>query len=66
MFIIKKKNIIIIMLIIAILLIFFLIRDVANNETLEIASLPVSNKVIVLDAGHGVPDQGAESSNRNY
>ena len=25
--------------------------------------MPVSNKVIVLDAGHGKPDEGAQSSN---
>jgi len=32
------------------------------NKTVETVSLPVSNKVIVLDAGHGKPDEGAESS----
>lgn len=31
-------------------------------DTIPIVSLPVSNKVIVLDAGHGVPDEGAQSS----
>ncbi|MDO5557179.1 MAG: N-acetylmuramoyl-L-alanine amidase CwlD [Clostridia bacterium] len=34
-----------------------------DNDTVETVSMPVSNKVIVLDAGHGVPDEGAESSN---
>jgi N-acetylmuramoyl-L-alanine amidase len=29
-----------------------------NNTVLTVA-LPVSNKVIVLDAGHGLPDEGA-------
>ena len=26
-------------------------------KTVETVNLPVSNKVIVLDAGHGVPDE---------
>ena len=37
--------------------------NLKNEETLETVSLPVSNKVIVLDAGHGSPDGGAESAN---
>ena len=32
-------------------------------ETKETTSTPVSNKVVVIDAGHGKPDEGAESSN---
>lgn len=36
------------------------------NRTVQTVSLPVSNKVVVLDAGHGKPDEGAESSTRNY
>lgn len=34
-----------------------------NNNTVETAALPISNKVIVIDAGHGKPDEGAQSSN---
>ena len=34
-------------------------------KTVETVALPVENKVIVIDAGHGVPDEGAESSKRN-
>lgn len=33
-----------------------------TNAT-QVVALPVTNKVIVVDAGHGVPDEGAESSN---
>ncbi len=33
-----------------------------NTETVETVALPVSSKVIVIDAGHGVPDEGAEST----
>ena len=34
-----------------------------RKEVVETSSLPISGKVIVVDAGHGVPDEGAESSN---
>ena len=34
-----------------------------QNTYIETVSLPVSGKVVVVDAGHGVPDEGAESSN---
>lgn len=34
-----------------------------NKDTVPTVSLPVSNKTIILDAGHGVPDEGAQSSN---
>ena len=34
-----------------------------DQELQETTSTPVSGKVIVVDAGHGVPDEGAESSN---
>lgn len=32
------------------------------KESVPIVSLPVSGKTIVIDAGHGKPDEGAESS----
>lgn len=34
-----------------------------KNNYVETVSLPVSGKTIVIDAGHGVPDEGAQSSN---
>ena len=34
-----------------------------SSNTVETTSTPVSGKTVVLDAGHGVPDEGAESSN---
>lgn len=36
-----------------------------KKQTVETVASPVSNKVIVIDAGHGIPDEGAESSNGN-
>ena len=43
----------------------FVIQRAEINKTVETVSLPVTNKVIVIDAGHGVPDEGAQSSSRN-
>lgn len=34
-----------------------------RNESVPTVSLPVSGKTIVIDAGHGKPDEGAQSSN---
>ena len=34
-----------------------------ERETMYVTSTPVSGKVIILDAGHGTPDEGAESNN---
>ena len=32
------------------------------NNLMETTSTPVSGKTVILDAGHGVPDEGAQSS----
>ena len=34
-----------------------------NNKTSEVTATPVSGKTVILDAGHGLPDAGAESKN---
>lgn len=31
----------------------------ANNQSVQTTATPVSGKTVVLDAGHGVPDEGA-------
>ena len=28
-----------------------------KNQTIQTVALPVNNKVIIIDAGHGVPDE---------
>ncbi len=66
MFILRKKRIIALMSLICITILCCTIK-VTNTEkedtkTVETVSLPVSNKVIVLDAGHGKPDEGAENN----
>ena len=61
MVIIKKKRIFFILSVIVISTINFLITS-NIEDTIQIVSLPVSGKTIILDAGHGFPDQGAENS----
>lgn len=64
MIIISKKRIINLLTIVTICLtICFIQFPYANNETVPTVTLPVTNKVIVIDAGHGIPDEGAVSSN---
>ena len=32
---------------------------IMNNKVIPTNALPITNKVVVLDAGHGKPDEGA-------
>lgn len=63
MIILSKKRIMIITSILIVATLVFSIQTAKLNETTQTVALPVSNKVIVLDAGHGKPDEGAQSSN---
>lgn len=55
-----KKLLILAILIIVLIICIYTINN--NKETIQTVSLPVSGKTIVLDAGHGQPDSGAENS----
>ena len=59
MIVLNKKRISIILSAIFISLFTFLFvsEKNINNSTIQTVSLPVSGKTIVLDAGHGVPDE---------
>jgi len=72
MIILTKKKILYTLGIITIFIFVYAITgyNVTNDsikeiETIQTVALPVDNKVIVIDAGHGKPDEGAESSKRN-
>lgn len=52
----KKKKI---LLLIILGLIIFIGYKKVNAETEEVSALPITNKTIILDAGHGLPDEGA-------
>ncbi|MEI3357124.1 MAG: N-acetylmuramoyl-L-alanine amidase [Clostridia bacterium] len=71
MMVIDKKRIKIILgcILIAIFTFTFQVANQKENankiqeQTAQTTSTPVSGKTVVLDAGHGVPDEGAQSSN---
>lgn len=62
MLILKKKRIILMVFMIFISLYAFSFKianeNVLREETRETVSTPVTNKVIIVDAGHGTPDEG--------
>lgn len=41
---------------------FYSSRRLKPVEIIPVMALPVTNKVIILDAGHGTPDEGAQSA----
>lgn len=61
MLIIRKKRIYFIIIIIMLSIISFGANR-KQKSTIQTVSIPVTDKTIVLDAGHGLPDQGAESA----
>ena len=63
MIILSKKKILVISTCIFVSLFAFILQTSKIENTVQTVALPVSNKVIVIDAGHGKPDEGAESSN---
>jgi len=63
MIVLHKKRLILIGSLLCLSLTVFSLRNTFTTpKVVATVNLPVSNKVIVLDAGHGVPDEGAESS----
>ncbi len=65
MIIINKKRISIMILVILLGIFTFAYQTEKEQiqETQYVATTPVSNRVVILDAGHGSPDEGAESTN---
>lgn len=64
MIILSKKRLIKLFSIITVCLtVLFIHNSSTAPKIVATVTLPVTNKVVVIDAGHGVPDEGAESSN---
>lgn len=61
MIVLNKKRITLIVLSVFVS-VFAFIFATGNKDTVPTVSLPVSGKTIVIDAGHGKPDEGAQSS----
>ena len=64
MILLNKKKILVILYCIKISIIFSTYSS--QPDTLETSSTPVSNHVVILDAGHGLPDGGAEASDGTF
>ena len=52
MIILRKKRILFVLSVVLISMFAFTIQVAKNEETVSAVALPVSNKVIVIDAGH--------------
>ena len=64
MIFIKKDKLVLSTIFIFLSVIAFCIYEQTNyRSTHQTVTLPVTGKVIVIDAGHGIPDEGAESIN---
>ena len=57
MVIISKKRLFLVILILGIYVCIFNITNKIYKKDIEVVALPVSNKVVVIDAGHGFPDE---------
>lgn len=64
MIILSKKRITLVLTCVLVGIFTFMLQVTKTEviETVPTVTLPVSGKTIVVDAGHGVPDEGAESS----
>lgn len=58
MIVLSKKRIMVTISMVFVALFAFVIQKASLDKTIETVALPVTNKVIVIDAGHGVPDEG--------
>lgn len=57
MVILNKKRLILITTCIFVSIFTFMLSNSNDKDVIETVNLPVSGKTIVLDAGHGVPDE---------
>lgn len=62
MIILQRKRILLILLLIGISIFTYTVTTSRVYNAVQVVSLPITNKVVVLDAGHGKPDEGAQSS----
>lgn len=62
MIILQRKRVLLILLLIGISIFTYTVTTSRVYNAVQVVSLPITNKVVVLDAGHGKPDEGAQSS----
>ena len=58
MVVLNRKRLILITLCVFVSVFTFMISSPSEEEIIQTVNLPVSGKTIILDAGHGVPDEG--------
>ena len=63
MILLNRKKILFVLSCITISIIFFSYNHPVSIQT---SSTPISNHVVILDAGHGLPDGGAEAEDGTY
>ena len=65
MIVMNRKRISVILLLILTGIFSFAYQSAKNEfeDTQYVVTTPVSNKVVIIDAGHGTPDEGAQSNN---
>lgn len=63
MIVINKKRLIFIEVSIILSIFFSTILNKSNNDTINTSSIPVSSHTVTIDAGHGIPDEGAQNEN---
>ena len=66
MILLQRKRILLVIFFVFISIFTYMLGTNRVYNAVQVVSLPVSNKVVVLDAGHGTPDEGAQSNNRNH
>ena len=61
----KIKRLVIIFVMLMMSMTYVSVKRIDRNigDAVQVTTLPVSGKVVILDAGHGTPDEGAESNN---
>lgn len=63
MILLEKRRLIFVISMVFLSLFSYLFVSTYNRETIQAMSLPVTGKVVVIDAGHGGEDSGASSEN---
>ena len=60
MIILSRKRIAIVLGCVLVGIFTFMLQSTKNleSETIETVTLPISGKTVIVDAGHGVPDEG--------
>lgn len=57
-----KKNMIYVIVILLLCSTYMLVKNLSDykkERLIQVNSTPITNKTIILDAGHGLPDEGA-------